>query len=203
VQSICRSSRQGCDRRLTNTSTTARNSQQPPLLHLPVESRNAMWEIAYGDQLIHVRVPYHQYSLIHKVYEIKSANISMRRSGTDAHAPSLVCKQIWAVASTTFLRSAKFNFVDCETAMLLSNLHISHQESSSSSAQPYSQPIESQDSWTKAFAGLVASQLTDLKGLSLRLYCRSRDQSIWGTPDLMYDPIWIPYALRDIVRAFQ
>jgi hypothetical protein len=111
-QWICRCPQEVRDRRLTVPSRSARSLQQSSLLRPHAEIRKISWEFAYSNRLVNVGAPYHRHSLIDKVYVNKPANKSMGRSSPNAHAPSLVCKQIRATASTVFLYSAGFDFVD-------------------------------------------------------------------------------------------
>lgn len=106
-------------RSTTLTSTrAATNLAESPLLRLPAELRNKVWENAYGGNVIHVefRTGNRQITgalickrCVEDEDPRKNVNCCVSRTGSGSISVPLVSKQYWAEASITFFASNAFS----------------------------------------------------------------------------------------------
>ncbi|KAF1927754.1 uncharacterized protein M421DRAFT_174719 [Didymella exigua CBS 183.55] len=103
---------------------TALNAASSPLLRLPPELRHQIWELAFGNRMIHVwsHNKYEDEEQLTQVFYIAHDAVCHRICGspewlsemgrpeaTQSHVkPQLVCRQLWAETSEVFLSSCTF-----------------------------------------------------------------------------------------------
>ncbi|KAH6625458.1 hypothetical protein C7974DRAFT_376970 [Boeremia exigua] len=102
---------------------TARNAVHSPLLCLPAELREAIWKLAFDDQVIVVsyrrRKDGNGRNLSFQCFGTSSGHKAesgaMHNAAESSPKPKLVCRQFWAETSRVFLSSCRFQVNDARS----------------------------------------------------------------------------------------
>jgi hypothetical protein len=165
---------------LTSRST-AKNSTQSPLLRLPAELRNKIWDYAYGNSVVNVnRVMYIGKDLSytscqeHGVGQDRT-NCHGKKCSKPVKVP-MVSKQFWYEAVAAFLESNTFEFDNPHALRKFAMSGLPHvagiRRISIRSSDGLAYAL---DYWRKAWAASVVEQMGGLRGVDLQLGLHHHD----------------------------
>ncbi|KAJ4343580.1 hypothetical protein N0V87_000347 [Didymella glomerata] len=184
---------------------TAQNAVESPLLRLPAELRNAIWELVYGNQTVFIARSTRGLGLF------RSSHAGYHRYDPDPTPPSRtpqpISKQYWAEAKDVFYYSATFDF------RCLRAFEAFATAPSTQAAVPYITRI----SIPTLLAGrsylfsnsvlesdvAIVRRFSHLKGLEWNLRYMYPLIDLIQDPRLLDAPGWGPFRTSSIIQAFQ
>jgi hypothetical protein len=181
---------------------------QSPLLRLPAELRNAIWEFAYSDKWIEVSLRCTEIIVRSRWHRPRK-----RRSSpfpySEGPGPGLVCRQHWAEVIPIFLETCTFSFKDESTfeQFLTTGSSVIAQVRRIAIRLDLSHYIEMSDAkgWSDAVRKVshVADKLESLEGVQIS--AKSWLLKHWtAVPfDVLGHSVWGEVGLSEIVRFFQ
>jgi hypothetical protein len=186
---------------------TIKNGIDSPLLRLPAELRNRIWEQLYGGNVIHVY--YRSRGLTNMVCVVcdqqddpaKTVFCCSRHSASAISVP-FVCKQYFGEASMTFFASNVFGVDNPTTlrAFAASNPNfiarvrqLIVQAASGSFAA----------SWGSVMNPSLLGHFKSLRGVSLSIPIMYHELSLLDRTNIMDDGKWKSRKVPSVIRAFQ
>ncbi|KAF2821987.1 hypothetical protein CC86DRAFT_425547 [Ophiobolus disseminans] len=187
------------------------NRTESPLLCLPPELRNKIWEYVYGGNVVHITFRSRSDRQLDSALVCKPCTQQMdprkNRDCCDQNVSTaifipFVCKQYFAEASTTFFASNIFGVDECSAfrAFVSSNpgfvarvkqliIQATHAHFGAS--------------WGSALNSASLGYFKSLKGVSLAIPISLRDMRLLQRPDIMHDAQWKAFKVSAVIRAFQ
>lgn len=187
--------------------STAHNAINSPLLRLPGELRNRIWDLCYGDMTVGFGI----------TQELGAANpftgnpllglhIVSRRSGSRTDIPKLVCKQVWYESSQVMFATATFAINSPETCRILSKsspIWLQYIRRLAINIDYHS--LLDLRKWAYGLTFSLAERFTNLEGL--RLYSLGWTYSLMDIisrrPDFLTDERWVSTKMPSFIRSLQ
>ncbi|KZM22092.1 uncharacterized protein EKO05_0007877 [Ascochyta rabiei] len=188
---------------IVTADLTAQNAIQSPLLRLPAELRNEIWDSVYSNMMIGMRFDYNHHIDYYPVRPSRDEYTPRR----DKHVrlPGFVCKQFWAEVLGIFLSSFTLRLDDpgIFRAMIASGSPLIPQVRSVFLISQAYCPASFVIAWAETLTPSVVGQLKNLQGLRLKLQTQNDPLGMWRTTDIMEDHHWEVLEFPAIIRNFQ
>ncbi|KAH6625430.1 hypothetical protein C7974DRAFT_425104 [Boeremia exigua] len=184
---------------------TAQNAIQSPLLRLPAELRNKIWQLLYGDQHLEVAICRWDRKDFDMEFSIlrrePGLSVSWERP---VHVPKPFCRQAWSESMAVFFSSAVFHFRDVtRLRRLISSLP--HQPLVSRIQRiGLAGFILRQHEWMGLHGKLdmvTVGKIVSLKGLEWSMVVEQEDAQLLA--QMNHDTLWESLQLAKMVEMFQ
>ncbi|KAF3032150.1 hypothetical protein E8E11_002698 [Didymella keratinophila] len=203
----------------------AQNDVQSPLLRLPPELRNATWELAFGNMVVHVEVrvrggTYDDPGVDDPWFWFRFEGSTRETADSDGdttedrpHAPPIpgpVCRRFFAEATGVFYSTSIFSFVASMgfRALARSNLAcVPRIQRIAFDLKGWRAPKHSIENfpykWRNACTTSLVGRFRSLEGVTMEGVVKWDFADTGNNPDVMNDPVWKATEMSVVISAFQ